>query len=88
MSGVAERVEAVHGDGHGQQKSGPAEQPCSAPVQDGARTPGTLPYMSSAEAVWTTAKPKAALASQDLTAPVLENPTRLKAVPVGSWALP
>ena len=64
------------------------DQRCSAPVQDGARTAGIRPYISSAETSCTSASTKAPVASQTLAATPLENPATLTAKKVGSWTRP
>src|SRR5436305_11674127 len=64
------------------------DQECRAPIQAGALTRGTLPYMTRAEPSWMIANMVATVASQDFTAPGLENPARLSAMPVGPCSRP
>src|SRR5215469_1558322 len=46
--------------------------------------PGTFPYITSAEPTWTIANTAAPVASHAFTAPGLENPAMLTAIPV-AW---
>ena len=64
------------------------DQECRSPIQDGALTRGTLPYMTRAETSWMIANTVATVASHDFTEPGLENPARLSAIPVGPCTRP
>ena len=57
------------------------DQRCRPPIHVGAATPGTLPYMTSAEPSCTSAKIKATVASQVFAARPPEKPARFTADP-------
>ena len=61
---------------------------CRLPVQDGACTLGSRPYIASAEQSCTSASVAATVVSQTLTVSGLEKPARLTPIPVGACRCP